>query len=201
MARSIKTVLNDLYLNVPGLRKGELVTDIKLGDYLFGERKQLVGVAGAKAGATAGWVVAAGDDISLATAPKNLTSSTLVIPLADLRVGDCIRGFHLVGRLGATALNATVLDASIRKQTAAAASIADASVLAMTQISVTANTVLDASTTETRVSAASADVLVAAGVTYYLLLTLTTANNNACLAQLAGAYIITEPRYGLARLS
>ncbi len=125
----------------------------------------------AKVGATAGWVVGGGavNTGLTATCPASQTGSTLVIPLSGLKIGDTITGVYLTGQIE-SAGNTVTLDMDLRKMTAAAADVADASVDTMTQISVTA---------DTAVSSANGGItdlteVVAEGETYYLLLTATT---------------------------
>jgi len=127
-----------------------------------------IGVAGAKVGGTSGWTVAAADDISLATVAASETAGTLVVPInIPLKVGWTITAFSVVGQIESAGGTAT-LDADLRKHTAAAGDVADASVGAITQISVTADTAFDDEKT------GLAEV-VAADETFYVLLTATTA--------------------------
>ncbi len=122
----------------------------------------------AKIGATAGWVVDAADDIGLlAACPASQTASTLVVPIAGLKVGDTITAFSVVGQIESAGGTVT-LDADLRKHTAAAADVTDASVGAITQISETADAIISAQKT------GLAEV-VAADETFYVLLTATTA--------------------------
>lgn len=125
--------------------------------------------AGAKVGGTAGWVVAAADNVHLITCPASQTGSTLVIPISGLKVGWTITGFHLIGQIE-SAGNAVTVDAALRKQTAAAADVSDASVGAITQLSVTADTIMSASNTRK----ASLSEVIAADETFYALITATT---------------------------
>lgn len=131
----------------------------------------VVNVAGvSKAGATAGWVVAAGDNIALATCPASQTASTLVVPVPPLKVGTKIVGFHLTGQVENTAAAALTIDADLRKHTAAAADVADASVAAMTQFTAAADAILSATNTRK----ADFEETIAADETLYLLITATT---------------------------
>lgn len=127
--------------------------------------------AAAKVGTTSGWVVNAANNLGLlATCPASQTGSTLVIPLAGVfNVGDTITGVHLVGQIE-SAGNAVTLDMSLRKMTAAAADVADASVAAMTQLSVTADTIISAS----NAGITGLSEVVGADETFYLLVTATT---------------------------
>lgn len=131
-------------------------------------QQYMVGVAGAKVGATSGWTVAAADDKSLATCAASQTAATLIIPITvPLKVGWIITGFSVVGQIE-SAGNTVTLDADLRKHTTAAADVADASVGTITQVSVTADTAV--STAKTGLTET-----VAATETFYVKLTATTA--------------------------
>lgn len=126
----------------------------------------------AKVGATAGWVVNGGavNTGLLATCPASQTGSTLVIPLTGVfNVGDTITGVHLVGQIESGG-NAVTLDMALRKMTAAAADVADASVGSMTQLSVTADTIISSS----NAGITGLSEVVGADETFYLLVTATT---------------------------
>lgn len=94
--------------------------------------------ATAKAGATAGWVVNAGDNISLSTLPASQTASTLVVPLSFV-TGEKIKSFYLIGQVESGG-NTVTLDCDLKKHTSAAADVATSTVASMTQISVSADT-------------------------------------------------------------
>lgn len=142
----------------------------------------------AKVGTTAGWVVGAGNDLSyMATMAASQTAGTLVIPIDGLTVGDTITGFALVGQIESGGQTVT-LDADLRKITAVAAEPTDASVGAITQLSVIA---------DTKVSSANAGKtglaeVVAADVTYYLLLTATTGTSADIILQGALVTVTTS---------
>lgn len=128
----------------------------------------------AKVGATAGWTVAAADDLGLmATCPASQTAATLVVPIDDLHIGDVITGFGVVAQIE-SAGGAVTLDADLRALTAADADFTDASLATLTQISVTADDSFDGVATGTK---ESITVTVTAGKKYYLLLTATTAGS------------------------
>lgn len=81
-----------------------------------------------KVGATAGWTVNGATNVgTLALCPASQTASTLVVPLDFLSVGDSIRGFYPVGQVESAGNNA-VLTVELRKLTAAAADLTDATV-------------------------------------------------------------------------
>ena len=123
----------------------------------------------AKVGATAGWTLGGGavNTGSMATLPASQTGSTLVVPIMGLKVGDTITAFKVVGQIE-SAGNTATLDADLRKLTAVAAANTDASVGAITQISVTADTKVGTSKT-------GLSEVVAADESFYVLLTGTTA--------------------------
>jgi hypothetical protein len=125
-----------------------------------------------KVGGTAGWTVGGGavNTGLTATLPASQTASTLVVPIPGLKVGDTITSFHLIGQIESAGATCTV-DADLRKLTAAAADVADASVGAITQLSVTADTIMSATNT----NKASLTEVVGADETFYVLLTGTTA--------------------------
>ena len=125
-----------------------------------------------KVGATSGFVVGGGavNTGLMATCPAGQTASTLVVPLTGvLNVGDTITAVQLVGQIE-SAGNAVTIDVDLRKMTAAAADVADASVATMTQISVTADTIISSSNGQI----GSLTEVVAADETFYLKLTVTT---------------------------
>lgn len=121
-----------------------------------------------KVGATAGFVTG-GTNTAMVTCPASQTASTFVIPVTGLNVGDTITGFHLVGQID-SAGNAVTVDADLRKITAAASGSTHASVGAITQLSVTADTAMSSSNT----SKASLAEVVAAEESFYILVTATT---------------------------
>ena len=76
---------------------------------------------------------------------------------------------HLVGQIESGG-NAVTVDVSLRKMTAAAADVTDAAVASMTQLSVTADTIM--STSNTAITGQTE--VVGADETFYLLITVTT---------------------------
>lgn len=122
----------------------------------------------AKVGGTAGWVVAAADNLPyMGTMAASQTAGTLVVPIDGLHLGDTITGFKVIAQIE-SAGGAVTLDASLRAVTNVAAEPTDASIGAITQVSVTADTAVAASKT------GLAEV-VTSGKSYYLLITGTTA--------------------------
>lgn len=123
-------------------------------------------LAGAKVGGTAGFTFAHND--SGARCPASQTGAKLVVPITGLNIGDTITAFQVQAQIESAGGTVT-LDADLRKLTNAAADPADASIGAITQVSVTADTKSEASKT-----LATAEV-VAADETIYCLITVTTA--------------------------
>lgn len=125
-----------------------------------------------KVGATAGFAVGGGavNTGLMATCPAGQTASTLVVPLSGvLNVGETITAVHLVGQIE-SAGNTVTIDVNLRKMTAAAADVVDASVATMTQISVTADTIISSANS----TIGSLTEVVAADETFYLKITVTT---------------------------
>jgi hypothetical protein len=148
---------------------GTIVT--ALADADLAAKKRIV-TGYAKAGATAGWSVGGGavNTGLLATLPASQTGSTLVVPISGLTPGERLVGFSLTGQIE-SAGGAVTVDADLRKHTAAAADVADASVGAITQLAVTADTILSKANTRK----GALDEIVAEDETFYVLLTATTA--------------------------
>lgn len=133
--------------------------------------QRLIPVTGqGKVGATAGWVITAGDNIGHATLPASQTASTLVIPLSGLDVGDMITAWGVAGQVESAGNNVT-LTADLRKLTNAAADNSDASVSTDNVGTLTADTILSAA----NLGATGLTEVVAVDESFYLLLTGTTA--------------------------
>jgi len=123
-----------------------------------------------KAGATAGWVITGSTNLPLATLPASQTSSTLVVPLVGLEVGDVLASVEVHGQVD-SAGNAVTVAATVRKvKSDAAGGHTDSEVVASANIAnaVTADTLIDATLTP------AGTVTVADDETYYVLLTGTT---------------------------
>lgn len=134
---------------------------------------------GAKVGATAGATVAAASNTGvMATVAAGSTAATIVVRLNNLPVGAKIRAFRVYGQIESGGNVATV-DAALWKVTLAAADPVEAAVsgAGITQVSVTADAVLNATKT-----GLSEEIAVATG--YYLLITVTTGASTD--VQLAG---------------
>lgn len=128
-------------------------------------QERLVGTR-AKVGTTAGWTVGAANNLPyMGTVAASQTAATLVVPIDGLKVGDTITGFKVVGQIE-SAGNTVTIDANLRAITAVAGEPTDTSVKSITQVSVTADTILNDS--------ATASYAVVATQTPYLLITGTT---------------------------
>lgn len=134
--------------------------------------QRIIPAGAGKAGATAGWAHpsahAGFTNASVAGLPASQTGSTWVIPINGLKVGDTITAFSVDAQIESAGGTVT-LDADMRKITVVAADSTDASIGAITQVSVTADTAVSSSKT-----LATAEVM-AEGETVYVLLTGTTA--------------------------
>lgn len=109
-------------------------------------RRTIYSGGGGKVGAVAGWTVGAADDLFLATLSQlKQSSSTLIIPIGGLKIGDTITGFALTGQMD-SAGNTVSVDADLRKMVSSAAGNTDSSVGAITQVSATADTALNSTT-------------------------------------------------------
>jgi len=115
-------------------------------------------------------------DDGTADVAASQTAATAVFPISGLHVGDVINSFRIVG--GLTSAGGTVtVDADLRKVTKASGGVTDASVGAITQVSVTASAALDTAKT-------GLDETVADDFQYYVLVTITT--GASCAAKITG---------------
>lgn len=104
--------------------------------------RRVIQAAGlAKVGGTAGWASAPADNLSLCTLPASQTGSKLILPIPQIKEGDVIYAFHGVGQIESAGATAT-LDMDLRKQTAAAADVTDASLGTITQLSVASDAII-----------------------------------------------------------
>ena len=101
---------------------------------------------------------------------QNQSATTIVYTVSGLHVGDEINKFRITGAIGAKAGGASTVDADLRKITKGAGALTDASIGAITQVSVVADTALDS-------EKASLTEVVATDYQYYVLVTISTANN------------------------
>lgn len=127
---------------------------------------------GAKVGATAGWVLGDGavDKGLMATLPASQTTATLVVPVPGLMVGDTITAFHAIGQIESAGGDVTLV-INLRKHTAAAADVSDASVGTVTLAHTDNNDVVVDST---NTSVTGLTEIVAQNETFYFLITGTT---------------------------
>ena len=142
---------------------------ITLGEIVRIGQVHRIPAAVGKVGATAGFVTG-GADNAMVTCPASQTASTFVVPVTGLRAGFTITGFGLEGQIESAGGTATV-DAVLKKITVAAAGSTHATVGTMTQVSATADTALSS----TNASKSGLTEVVAAGETFYVLVTVTTA--------------------------
>lgn len=127
----------------------------------------------AKVGATSGAVVNAADNKnSAARVPASQTAATIVFPIDGIPIGASITAFAIIGQIESGG-NVCTVDAALRKQTTAAADLADAAVssASITQVSVTADTALSAA----NAGKTGITETVGADETHYVLVTVTTA--------------------------
>ena len=99
----------------------------------------------AKVGATAGWIITAADNISQATLPAAETSSTLVVPITGLNIGDTLTGVSVSGQVESAGANVTLI-MSVRKTTAVAAGNTDAELGTDNVGTLTADTLINSTT-------------------------------------------------------
>lgn len=165
--------------------------DYTLQDTVPVEAVEVVCNGVAKAGATAGWVVGAGNDLgTLATLPKAITDGTLVVRVPKLTVGDRIVGAYLVGSLQGSTGNATAVLLDLRSLTAASSGATDASVAVMgSALSVETDTVLGKTNTPVGVVSHT----VAEGESFYALVTATTADDDTSTATLLAVVLQVIP--------
>lgn len=110
------------------------------------------------------------DDSNKATLVASQTSETLIVKITGLHVGDIITGFNLLGQVE-SAGNEAVIDADLRKITAVASDVTDASAGTITRPTVAADVRLDSTTATSGVLAET----VSAYETFYVRVTGTTA--------------------------
>ncbi len=144
---------------------------------------------GARRGATAGWQASGTSNVGLMAtlAASSAAGAKLVVPVPHLKVGERILGFHLIGQVE-SAGNSVTLDADLRSVTAVAADVSDASVAAMTQVSVVADTALG----KANAFKHGLSEVVLDGVTYYFLLSARTFGSTDIALQ--GIAILVAPK-------
>ena len=127
-------------------------------------------LAGARVGATAGWVIT-GTNSGLIRVPASQTASTLVVPVSiPLKVGATILAYSVVAQVE-SAGGAVTLDVALWKSTNAAGDATEADIGSITQVAVTADAAVASSKT------LAAPEVVAAGENFYFLVTATTAGS------------------------
>lgn len=117
-------------------------------------------------GATAGFTTNL--DIGMVTCPASQTAATFVIPLS-LKQGDIITAWALLGQIE-SAGNTITVDGSLRSLTTATADVVDTEIVAIPQLSKTADYAIATSD-----AASGFSHTVIAGNTYYILVTVTSA--------------------------
>jgi hypothetical protein len=148
---------------VDGLLAGKIDAT---GKTLVGGATQLViNAINGVAGATAGWTSGGGNTGSSKCAASS-TAATFVVPVDGLKVGDVIKGYTVYGQIEGD--GAVTLDVDLRRLTAAAADLTDASIGAITQVGTSVDAIINASKT-------GLSEVVGAGESFYFLCTATTA--------------------------
>lgn len=117
------------------------------------------------AAATSGWVK--NNNLGIAKLPASQTAATMTIPI-NINVGYTLIGFKIHGQID-SAGNTATLDADLRKTTAAVGGTTDESLGAITQLSKTADYLINEEKT-----LATPNVTVS-GSSYFILVTATTA--------------------------
>ena len=145
--------------------EGKFIDNLAVGNtFLGGTRQILINAQSGKAGATAGWTTAT--NTGSAKCAASSTAATFVVGIDGLMIGDVITGFTAYGQIEGD--GAVTLDVDLRKLTAAAADLTDASVGAITQVSTAIDAIVNASKT-------GLSETVGAGESFYFLCTATTA--------------------------
>ena len=122
--------------------------------------------SGARIGSTAGWVIT-GDNAFLGTCPASQTASTLAVSVTGLPLNASIISFSVRGQIE-SAGNQVTLDAEMFKVTAVASGSTSSSIGAITQVDVTADTLVGSSKTVTGTNTVSNNI------SYYVLIMATT---------------------------
>jgi len=103
-----------------------------------------------------------------ATVPASTTGAKFIVPLPQIKTGDIITAFGLLGQIE-SAGNTVTVDVDLRGAATAAGDFVDASISTMTQISVTADTAVDSTQDKTGLSTTALQT-----TQYYLVVTVTT---------------------------
>lgn len=136
-------------------------------------RKIVTPICGnAKVGATAGWVITGADNICHATLPASQTSSTLIVPVTGIEIGDTLTGVSLMGQVESAGGNVTLV-MSVRKLTTAAADNTDTEIGTDNVGTLVADTLISSA----NMAVTGLTEVLAEGETIYILLTGTTAGS------------------------
>lgn len=138
-----------------------------------------------RVGATSGWVVTATDH-ARATLPQSQTTSTLIIPITGLRIGQTITAFNLVGQIE-SAGNTVTVNAQLHKVVAGSADVTDSNLGSITALAVTADTAVSVSNSSKTLAVAD---VVGADETFYVIVTGTTAASTDI--DLQGAVVVSD---------
>ncbi len=139
----------------------------------------IIPVGAALAGATAGWVITGADD-GLARLPASQTSSTLVVPIPGIKVGDTVQAVRAIGQVESAGGNVTLV-MSVRKALAAVADFTDSELDTDNVGTLTADTLISASVLEVT---ALAEVMTELELIYILLTGTTAASTDIALSSL-----------------
>jgi hypothetical protein len=126
---------------------------------------------GGKVGGAAGFTLGAANNLGyMATVAASQTGGKLVVPIPFLKVYWAITAFYALGQIE-SAGNTVTWDLELRKLTAAAADLVDATVASATQVSVTADAILNDANSR---KVLSAPAVVSPMDSYYFIATATT---------------------------
>jgi cytoskeletal protein CcmA (bactofilin family) len=177
------TVVRNLFLQGAAAIKGALTANGNItttgttatGDFTMTgaltRTAQVFTYSDAKVGAAAGWTVRAGSNLWHSTCAASQSSATLVVNISGLHVGDIITGGYLVGQVESGG-NSVQINVELRKITAAAADLTDATVSDVVRATaITGDTILSNSNT----TLGTLNETVGADETFYALITVTTA--------------------------
>ena len=145
--------------------EGKFIDTLATGTTLVaGARQILINAQSGKAGATAGWTTAT--NTGSAKCAASSTAATFVVGINGLQIGDVITGYSVYGQIEGDA--AVTVDCDLRRLTAAAGDLVDASVGGITQVSTSVDAILNSSKT-------GLSETVGALESFYFLVTVTTA--------------------------
>lgn len=145
------------------------VDNTALGVTLTKTMLQSVAGSAKLGGSGAGWVIDADTALPTVTLPASQTSEVLLVPISGLWVGDVVTSVGVVGQVESGGNNVS-LSLDVRKLTAAAADITDASIGTDTSGTLVADTILSVS----NLGATGLSETLAADEMLYVLITGTT---------------------------